>query len=65
MPLVSCPFLSFERMCDTLELAVSLGSLAFVGNLARLGRLPRTRRIVRGELAVSDWALLCRGGSAF
>ncbi len=42
------------RLADSIKLVVFLAILAFVGNLARLGRLPRTRRIVPGELAVSD-----------
>lgn len=42
------------RVYDSLKLAVFLGILALVGVLARRGVLPRTRRIVPGELAVSD-----------
>ncbi len=39
---------------DVVKLAVFLAILALMGLLARRGVLPRTRRIVPGELAVSD-----------
>jgi len=39
---------------DIVKLAVFVGILVFMGLLARRGVLPRTRRIVPGELAVSD-----------
>ncbi len=39
---------------DSLKLAVFAGVLIFMGLLARRGLLPRTRKIVPGELAVSD-----------
>jgi hypothetical protein len=42
------------RAGDVAKLAVFVGILAFMGLLARRGLLPRTRRIVPGELAVSD-----------
>jgi hypothetical protein len=42
------------RAFDALKLAVFVGIIAFMGALARRGILPRTRRIVPGELAISD-----------
>jgi len=42
------------RAGDVVKLAVFVAILAFMGLLARRGVLPRTRRIVPGELAVSD-----------
>ena len=42
------------RPGDIVKLTVFVGLLAFMGLLARRGVLPRTRRIVPGELAVSD-----------
>lgn len=39
---------------DSVKLAVFVAILVFMGILARRGLLPRTRRIVPGELAVSD-----------
>jgi hypothetical protein len=39
---------------DSVKLAVFVAILVFMGILARRGVLPRTRRIVPGELAVSD-----------
>jgi hypothetical protein len=39
---------------DTAKLVVFLAILAFMGSLAVKGVLPRTRKIVPGELAVSD-----------
>ena len=42
------------RFGDVTKLAVFVGILAFVGRLSCLGMLPRTRRIVPGELAISD-----------
>ena len=42
------------RVGDAIKLAVFLAILAVVGMLSRRGVLPRTRRIVPGELAVSD-----------
>jgi hypothetical protein len=42
------------RAGDIVKLAVFVGILTFMGLLARRGVLPRTRRIVPGELAVSD-----------
>src|SRR5579872_2781101 len=39
---------------DAIELAVFTGILIATGLLARRGILPRTRRIVPGELAISD-----------
>jgi len=39
---------------DIIKLTVFIGILAFMGVLARKGLLPRTRRIIPGELAVSD-----------
>lgn len=43
-----------EPWADWMKLLVFTGALAFMGVLAASGRLPRTRRIVPGELAVSD-----------
>lgn len=43
-----------SRTADAVKLAVFLSVLIFVGLLARRGVLPRTRRIVPGELAISD-----------
>ncbi len=42
------------RVYDIVKLVVFLGILTIVGILARRGVLPRTRRIVPGELAISD-----------
>jgi hypothetical protein len=42
------------RAYDAVKLAVFLGIIAVMGALARRGILPRTRRIVPGELAISD-----------
>jgi hypothetical protein len=42
------------RLFDAIKLAVFVGILAAVGFLATRGVLPRTRRIVPGELAISD-----------
>jgi hypothetical protein len=42
------------RAWDTLKLIVFLAILAMTALLARRGVLPRTRRIVPGELAISD-----------
>ena len=42
------------RVGDLVKLAVFLGILGVVGMMSRRGLLPRTRRIVPGELAVSD-----------
>jgi len=39
---------------DVIKLTVFIGILLFMGQLARKGLLPRTRRIIPGELAVSD-----------
>ncbi len=39
---------------DTLKLVVFLAIIGFMGSLAVKGVLPRTRKIVPGELAVSD-----------
>lgn len=39
---------------DAIKLAVFVGILGCVGLLARRGVLPRTRKIVPGELAISD-----------
>ena len=43
-----------SRTADAIKLTVFVAILVFVGLLARRGVLPRTRRIVPGELAVSD-----------
>jgi hypothetical protein len=43
-----------SRTTDAVELVVFAGILATTGLLARRGLLPRTRRIVPGELAISD-----------
>ena len=43
-----------SRFADALKLAVYTSILVVVGLLARRGVLPRTRRIVPGELAISD-----------
>jgi len=43
-----------SRNADTMKLVVFIGILIFVGLLARREVLPRTRRIVPGELAISD-----------
>ena len=42
------------RMGDIVKLGVFVSLLVLLGLLARRGVLPRTRRIVPGELAVSD-----------
>lgn len=42
------------RAGDIVKLMVFVGILTFMGMLAQRGVLPRTRRIVPGELAVSD-----------
>jgi hypothetical protein len=42
------------RTTDAIELVVFVGILVATGLLARRGVLPRTRRIVPGELAISD-----------
>jgi hypothetical protein len=42
------------RTADAIELVVFVGILVLTGLLARRGVLPRTRRIVPGELAISD-----------
>jgi hypothetical protein len=42
------------RSTDALELILFAGILTATGLLARRGLLPRTRRIVPGELAISD-----------
>jgi hypothetical protein len=42
------------RATDAIELVVFVGILVGTGLLARRGLLPRTRRIVPGELAISD-----------
>jgi hypothetical protein len=42
------------RITDTAKLAVFTGVLALFGVLASRGVLPRTRKIVPGELAISD-----------
>ena len=42
------------RTTDAVELIVFVGILLGTGLLARRGLLPRTRRIVPGELAISD-----------
>ncbi len=43
-----------SRAADAAKLAVFLTILVIMGLLARRGLLPRTRRIVPGELAISD-----------
>ena len=43
-----------SRAADAVKLIVFVSILVFVGLLARRGVLPRTRRIVPGELAISD-----------
>jgi hypothetical protein len=43
-----------RRTTDAIELVVFVGILVVTGLLARRGVLPRTRRIVPGELAISD-----------
>jgi hypothetical protein len=43
-----------SRAADAIKLTIFLGILVCVGLLARRGVLPRTRRIVPGELAISD-----------
>ena len=43
-----------SRAGDVAKLVVFLGILTLTGLMARRGALPRTRRIVPGELAVSD-----------
>jgi hypothetical protein len=43
-----------SRVADALKLTIFLTILAFFGRLAQRGVLPRTRKIVPGELAVSD-----------
>ncbi len=43
-----------SRAADGLKLAVFIAILVIMGLLARRGVLPRTRRIVPGELAISD-----------
>lgn len=42
------------RFYDGIKLVVFVGILVVMGLLARRGVLPRTRRIVPGELAISD-----------
>ena len=42
------------RLGDLVKLGVFLAMLAFIGWLSYRGKMPRTRRIVPGELAVSD-----------
>jgi hypothetical protein len=42
------------RTTDAIELVVFVSILTVTGQLARRGVLPRTRRIVPGELAISD-----------
>ena len=42
------------READVIKLIVFVGILAVVGRLSQKGHLPRTRRIVPGELAISD-----------
>jgi len=42
------------RTTDAVELIVFVSILLGTGLLARRGLLPRTRRIVPGELAISD-----------
>ena len=43
-----------SRVADSVKLTVFIAILVFTGLLARRGVLPRTRRIVPGELAISD-----------
>jgi len=43
-----------SRTADAIKLTVFVGILVFTALLARRGVLPRTRRIVPGELAISD-----------
>ena len=43
-----------SRAADAIKLMIFVGILVFAGWLARRGVLPRTRRIVPGELAISD-----------
>ncbi len=43
-----------SRVADAIKLTVFVAILVFTGLLARRGVLPRTRRIVPGELAISD-----------
>lgn len=43
-----------SRAADAIKLTVFVSILVFIGLLARRGALPRTRRIVPGELAISD-----------
>ena len=43
-----------SRIADSIKLTVFVAILVFTGLLARRGLLPRTRRIVPGELAISD-----------
>lgn len=43
-----------SRVADSIKLTVFVAILVFTGLLARRGLLPRTRRIVPGELAISD-----------
>ncbi len=43
-----------SRTADAIELIVFVSILVMTGLLARSGILPRTRRIVPGELAISD-----------
>jgi len=43
-----------SRLADSFKLIVFTSILVFVGLLSRRGVLPRTRRIVPGELAISD-----------
>jgi len=43
-----------ERTSDAIKLATFAAALAFVGLLSARGILPRTRKIVPGELAISD-----------
>jgi len=43
-----------SRVADCIKLTVFIAILVFTGLLARRGVLPRTRRIVPGELAISD-----------
>jgi hypothetical protein len=43
-----------SRVADSVKLTVFIAILVFTGLMARRGVLPRTRRIVPGELAISD-----------
>jgi hypothetical protein len=43
-----------SRTSDAIKLTIFVAILSFTCLLARRGVLPRTRRIVPGELAVSD-----------